>query len=223
MKKFMYAGVSAVALMAVLAAVPANAADIYRRDAAPSLKDGPSLMGPAWEGLYLGGHAGYAWTDVEVNVRGRDFDADDFIGGVQIGYNLQRGNIVYGVEVDLGYLGLDADSPHYSADGGFYGDLTGRLGLTFGNTLVYAKGGAAFLDAEFKYGSSSIDDTVWGWTVGGGVEHMLSRDVSLKAEYRHFEFDGDDLKIGNTKFEPTVDAVTFGVNYHINRGTSLLK
>jgi outer membrane immunogenic protein len=252
MNKLFYAGVPAVVLMAVASFAPANAADIYRRDSAPSLKDGPALMAPAaWQGLYLGGHAGYAWGDVDVRhtktctQKGgstefpttttvdcsakSSFATDGFIGGGQIGYNFQRGNLVFGPEIDLGYLGLNGDKTvgahKYSSEGGLYGDFTGRLGYAAGPTLFYAKGGAAFLDAKFDVNSASKDDTLWGWTAGAGVEHMLRPNWSVKAEYQHFDFGDTTVTSGadKIKFSPVVDAVTLGINYHVNRGYEALK
>jgi outer membrane immunogenic protein len=259
MKKTIIAGVSALALLG--AALPAFAADIYRGDSAPvGLKDGPVLVSPAmWQGLYLGGHAGYAWGSVDVadtydycntqviyavtdiqasacsGTHKTKFSTDGFIGGGQIGYNFQRGALVFGPEIDLGYLGLNGDKLDgtngykYSSKGGFYGDFTGRLGIATGPTLFYVKGGAAFLDAKFSVDDGldkvSKDNTLWGWTAGGGVEHMLRPNWSVKAEYRHFEFDGSTVEYfgEKVKFEPSVDSVTVGVNYHVNREYSPLK
>ncbi len=104
-----------------------------------------------------------------------------FIGGGQAGYNIQSGHFVFGLEGDIGYLGLSSnksvsfqqnscsrtynDYPgdtvtypaeycfvdaKYSSSSGLYGDLTGRLGYSHDRILFYAKGGVAFLDADFK-------------------------------------------------------------------------
>jgi hypothetical protein len=81
------------------------------------------------------------------------------LGGTA-GYNLQRGNFVFGVEADIGYMNLNGSGiipsstpPNHrdaTLDGGLYGDVTGRLGYAFDCTLVYAKGGSAFYDGEGK-------------------------------------------------------------------------
>jgi outer membrane immunogenic protein len=88
-------------------------------------------------------------------------------GGGQFGYNFQGGNFlsanfVYGIEVDLGAVALNQHNNRFVAtpmggtvvgraldghdDGGFAGDVTGRLGYAWGSALIYAKGGFAFLD-----------------------------------------------------------------------------
>ncbi len=180
------------------------------------------------------------------------FDTDGFIGGLQFGYNKQIDRLLLGVEVDLGSLGLEGDgkgkdllhpwskkSVKFSSSGGFYGDFTGRVGLVRDQFLIYAKGGAAFLKADFSADyprqwwnnnptNFSESETLWGWTIGGGVEYMIRPNWSLKAEYQHFDF-GDasfDTRVKNkfcvtetehVKFSPTVDAVTVGLNYHFQR------
>jgi outer membrane immunogenic protein len=195
----------------------AYAADVYHGGG--SLKDSPDLLpvSPVWRGFYAGGHIGGAWGGPDVSntytykqdpTVDSSVNASGVIGGGQIGFNLQSGNLVYGLEVDLGGVDLsgsrtvqlqgggDPLSVKYSTSGGFYGDITGRLGYAVGRTLIYAKGGAAFVNvdfnshytgqyAEFDYQDS---DAFWGWTIGGGVEYKLHPGWSLKVEYQHFDF-----------------------------------
>jgi outer membrane immunogenic protein len=170
-----------------LAGLQASAADLTPP---ASLKDGPELFAPPafWPGFYIGGHAGAAFGDTGVNdgftyVGDPSFNGSlgsvGFIGGAQAGYNVQRDHIVFGLEGDIGYLGIPASKTvsfnpgscvgHYSdgstvpytgticdIDGKYssstdlYGDLTGRLGYAVDRTLFYAKGGVAFLNAGFK-------------------------------------------------------------------------
>jgi opacity protein-like surface antigen len=129
----------------------------------------------------VGGHVGGGWSTSTVNdhydyvgdpASSNDINRSGIIGGGQIGYNFQWGNIVFGPEADLGYLGLSGsrstaltpspDCLHdypadmcglnakYSSSGGLYGDITGRLGYAFDQVLFYAKGGVAFLDTAVK-------------------------------------------------------------------------
>ncbi len=145
--------------------------------------------------------------------------------------------------------GLDAN---YSNSGGLYGDVTGRIGYAADQVLFYAKGGVAFLNTDIKanyvgqncstttakcgpFNPSVFNfeqsDTLWGWTVGGGIEYALSPQWSVKVEYQHFDFgstsvlhDGDynftgslysHLK-GSAEISQTVDSVMVGVNFHVN-------
>ena len=51
-----------------------------------------------WTGLYVGGHVGYGigmkdWLNASF-----DYQVDGFLGGGQIGFNQQVGNLVFGIE-----------------------------------------------------------------------------------------------------------------------------
>ncbi len=153
----------------------------------------------------------------------------------------------------------------YSSSSDLYGDITGRFGYALDRTLFYAKGGVAFLDANFKanysgqnwrtfYGTGGPSlfnfdhsDTLVGWTIGAGVEYALTSSWSLKAEYQHFDFGSLSYSYsgcvsvgepcpatyqpynnhftstidGQTKVSVSADAVTLGVNYHINSQAAL--
>ena len=92
------------------------AADLY---GGPGLKDAPYIAAPAlWQGFYVGGHVGGAWggpdvSDTFVYVGDPTFNGGlngaGFTGGGQAGYNIQRDHFVFGLEGDIGYLGLSAD------------------------------------------------------------------------------------------------------------------
>ena len=228
----------------------ANAADLG------SYKGGPaSYAAVNWSGFYAGASAGgqsskAAFNDV-VNGTGTvdkgDLNGSGFIGGGQIGYNIQRGNLVFGVESDLGDLDNSVSKkatmqPNntvltHSTSGGLYGDITGRVGYAFDKALVYAKGGYAFVNVDDKVSSytdannhsnGSVSGTNSGWTLGAGVEYLVTPAWSVKAEYQHFEFADTSISAadgtGSTKFkDATVDAVTAGVNYHIGHGYDILK
>jgi outer membrane immunogenic protein len=211
-------------------------------------KDGPpSDLAPLWNGFYIGGAIGGAWSDARVSdtfVYVGDPTFDDHLSSrsltanILAGYSIQRGSLVAGVEGSIGYLGLSASksasfSPgscvgtyatplytvtyparmcdidaKYSATADVYGDLTLKLGYAVGRTLLYVKGGAAFVNADSdasysgqncktlgtcgKGGPSTFhfsrSETLAGWTAGFGGEYALSRSWALRAEYRHYDF-----------------------------------
>jgi outer membrane immunogenic protein len=229
-----------------------------------SLKDEPVGYAPiTWSGFYIGLHAGAAWGDWEntdingYNAAGGVFgdDTTAFIGGGQLGYNWQVGSIVLGVEGELGYLGLDSDAqfPGFIGDPtrvgdsiasfetDLYGTIAGRLGYAYGGWLLYAKGGAAFVNAEASYvdpnpsgvtlvSGTSASDTLTGWVVGGGVEYAMAGGWSLKVEYLHFDL--DDITVsavdsgGGTRrfeFDTDIDTVKVGVNYKFGARNDPLK
>lgn len=89
----------AVAALAVTAmASAANAADIGGYDRAPV-----RMSTYNWQGLYLGGNLGYQWG----KVTNSSVSPSGFMGGLQLGYNWQTGQIVYGLETDIGLAGAD--------------------------------------------------------------------------------------------------------------------
>jgi outer membrane immunogenic protein len=224
----------AFTLTSVAALAAANAADMYRAPEpfAGGYKDGPVYT--SWTGFYVGAHLGGAWGDVKVH----DFDEDGnrftnsssgLFGGGTVGYNVQRGNFVFGAEIDLGGIDLKHSKANpidslivSKSDSGFYADATARLGYSFGQTLVYAKGGYAYYD-----GSLSITDIpeatvkvtgLSGWTAGAGVEYKLNPAWSVKAEYQYFDFGTERLVMTDgDRYDNslTVHSVKAGVNYHI--------
>lgn len=142
-----------------------------------------------------------------------------FAGGVQAGYNFQRGFLVFGAEADFGAFRLEESTAaagvfpfpflgnQYSLTERMKADwlatVRGRLGISvMQHVLLYATGGVAF--SEFKFSSSYSDnavgfgfpggsgfgsrsDTRTGWTAGGGIEWLLDRNWSIRAEYLYVD------------------------------------
>jgi opacity protein-like surface antigen len=248
MKKAFYWSAS-VLTAALAAAAPASAADMY--GAAGGYKDGP-VYANTWTGFYLGGHLGAAWgrdkvTDLDgFNVQGeviKNNSGASGVYGLQSGYNWQSGNIVFGVEVDLGAMDLNHQQNNQdniltglaSLNSGIYGDVTGRLGYAFGSALIYAKGGFAFFDGKANMngfqGPMKDTSAFAGWTLGGGLEYALTPAWSLKAEYQRFDFgsensttsSGDICSTCRFSHDLTVDTVKLGMNYHFGHGYEPLK
>lgn len=175
-----------------------------------------------------------------------DWSADGVFGGGTLGYNYQINSfLVTGIEGDLGYLDLSgagatasahaSQHQNLSATGGLYADITGRMGiLVTPQTLVYGKGGFAFYNGSAAQTttnpgySSTPASNFTGWTVGGGVEHYITQNVSLKLEYAHFDFgtqEGNQTALVKDRDTPKgyefknwhsldADTVKFGISYH---------
>lgn len=165
-------------------------------------------------------------------------------GGGQLGINWQSGVIVFGGEGDFGWTGIDDDQlllrPANDRDIGsvdyeWYATLTGRLGYAANDTLIYIKGGAAFADIsitaadidfndakqmfEVYQGSyTAVSGVRTGWTIGGGVEHMLTDDISLKAEYLYMDFGSETSRSSDGdiyKHENQLHTVKAGLNVRL--------
>jgi outer membrane immunogenic protein len=159
----------------------------------------------SWAGFYMGLHAGGA--SVKNWMEGEDYNnSASFIGGGQIGYNWQSGSFVFGLEADGSWL---SKQKYQTGDNGInYGTqmpwlatARGRFGAALGNWHLYATAGAAFTSVKFKdccfgpTGQISMSKSRVGWAVGGGVEHMLSRNWVVGAEVLYVDF-------GRTEFRP---------------------
>jgi outer membrane immunogenic protein len=164
------------------------------------LKAAPAYV-PAvsWQGWYAGIHLGAAAQSGENRVGGAGYthDSTSFIGGGQIGYNWQRGNFVYGLEADISGLsgknlspGSDVGSAYitYGNHISWLATFRGRWGLAVTDTMVYATAGLAVGGVKNTHiwgGTSpnySTSKTRVGWVVGGGVEHMWSRNWTIGLE-----------------------------------------
>ena len=99
-------------------------------------------------------------------------DATDIAYGAALGYDLQFGKVVLGVEATAANVFDRADL-----------GAAARLGYTLNkNVLAYTRVGYTNLDL----GARSAD----GLTVGGGLEVKLVGSTFAKAEYRYTDFEG---------------------------------
>jgi outer membrane immunogenic protein len=208
-----------VALAAFGMATQASAADLAAR---PYTK-APAAIAPGynWSGFYAGVMGGYAWNDVKGG-----------FGGGTIGYNWQApGSIwVWGLEADA--AGSDAKDSLTDVSLGFpvtaedkiraFGSVTGRVGVTTGAALFYAKGGYAWANnrASISALGLTVSDTKThsGWTVGAGAEYMFAPNWSAKVEYMYADYGSETYfaAIAPVDIGLTEHTVKAGINYHFN-------
>lgn len=222
--------VLSVGLLAAALVVPAHAADVGNR----MVTKAPAYVGPSynWTGLYVGGHIGYGWGDKDVSfpVTGvaTGQSVDGFLGGGQVGYNYQLGTMVLGVEGDFSWSNADGSSACgvniCASRLDWISTVTGRLGYTWGPGLLYAKGGGAFARDHYDLslaglGVGAASQTKSGWTVGLGLEYMLSPNWTAKAEYNYVDLGTDRLTFSNgvpADIDQKAHLLKFGVNYKFN-------
>jgi outer membrane immunogenic protein len=186
---------AATALTAL--SVSAFAADLPKRSA-PAAAPAPVF---SWAGAYVGAHGGFAsFKPRHVDVLDASYNAnptvDGGVFGVMGGYNLQSGNIVYGGEGDFGFgthskqtNGAINDYTKFAMP--MNGHLRARLGYALGQTLFFVAGGVSFAqfkndDIDANYGSFS--QARMGWTIGAGVEHAVTKNWIVRAEYLYDRF-----------------------------------
>ena len=150
----------------------------------------------SWTGLYLGGNVGYSWGNSQTDLTFRDTagagilfgsstrpNMDGAIGGGQIGYSYQIGNIVWGIESDIQAADQTGNAT-FICPGAicspraplpppgpvlatinqrleWFGTLRGRVGVTaIPTVLLYMTGGLA-------YGEVDTNGTLSGFSTGG--------------------------------------------------------
>ena len=177
----------------------------------------------SWAGPYVGLNLGAAWNKANFSDLGGlggfyEFDppANDpfwssskagFTLGGQAGYNWQTGNIVYGVEGDLNWvsaknsvalIGFTPVTASSTMD--WMATVRGRLGVAFGQYLLYGTGGVAFARFSDAWGITALgasefssNSTRTGWTAGGGLEYMLTRNWTVRAEALYADFGSQSI------------------------------
>ncbi|QIG52898.1 porin family protein [Altererythrobacter sp. BO-6] len=139
---------------------------------------------------------------------GADQKEDNVNLGLQLGYNYQTGPVVFGAEIEFSSF----EKNHIETRGPLkqtanaatsytfsntvkpesLASAKAKLGLTTGSTLFYLTGGWAM--AEMKFGAGitssanylkqgSLKKDTDGFTVGGGIEQRLTRNISARLSY----------------------------------------
>lgn len=118
---------------------------------------------------------------------------DGFAYGGQLGYDLNLGGGVIGVETSLTGRTGTSRFPTFDLESGRTINVTARAGwLVTPEGLLYARGGysnARFSIANPAGGAENRD----GYTVGAGYEQMLGKNVSARIEYNYSDYGNDTL------------------------------
>src|SRR5471030_843937 len=114
MKRFMLA--VCAGLLAVAVATPSFAADLPRPAYKAPFKN-PIYVAPfSWTGFYIGINGGYgfgksSWPNAGTGLTTGDFDVEGGLVGGTVGYNLQTGAWVWGVEGDIDASWIKGSTP----------------------------------------------------------------------------------------------------------------
>jgi outer membrane immunogenic protein len=206
----------------------------------------------AWAGFYGGINGGYGWNagsrtidylsgPAAGDTTGRAAPEGGF-GGAQIGYNVQRGSLVFGLETDFQGAGISNSTSGASTAGSaftskedvdWFGTVRGRAGISAGNVLFYGTGGFAYGDVRERAfdnswaGSNAIQT---GWVAGGGIEYKIAPAWSLKGEYQYLDLGNEKLQSGSPapsaatgSLDTSLHTVRLGLNYRFGGGSEPLK
>jgi outer membrane immunogenic protein len=200
-------------------AAPAMAGDLDI--AAPTYKAAAPVPPPfSWGGFYAGGNLGGHFGRDEVStVTDTGFagaaavdaasavtlSSHGFVGGLQAGYNLAGIGGVWGVEVDVDWLGGTAsrtlagipgipaaDALSNSAQLSFLSTYRMRWGIPYDRALIFVTGGFAFgtvktTDTFAQVGlparTISTSNFQPGGAFGGGVDFAVTPNLWVRGEY----------------------------------------
>lgn len=201
-----------------------------------------------YTGLLLGGQLGRSSDKTAAFGYNADNDKWSYKesgvnAGVELGYNYPWHRLVLGPEIELGYLGTGGRGAQPASPGGdtsgktssdFYTAFRARLGIDFDQYLLFATGGAIGVNDTKRIvdhcniapcGGSTVDarkkSFVWGYTVGGGIEHLFKKGWSAKLEFLYFDLDSQNFS-GTTNLGNSYDwsgktlgyVIRGGLNYH---------
>jgi outer membrane immunogenic protein len=217
-------------------------ADLLRQT--PKIIAGPTPLSSTpvseWSGFYVGANAGAASATVSATALGEvsnqsfttsqsKLDRSGPLGGLQAGFALQSGSIVYGLETDIGFGAIRGSLDVTSSDGAtkthlqsklsMLSTLRGRVGYAFDNVLLYGTGGFATAYHEAKANAvtsagansaGALTEWVPGWTLGLGGEYALTSNVSMKLEYLYAQLNN---KVLGQSVTHSLNLVRAGVNY----------
>jgi len=203
-----------VAAALIGTSVSAQAADL---PAKAKYYKAPVAVAYNWTGFYFGVNAGVGFGRSFTQLSTFGFDPRSNVGGIggvgggQIGYNWQYGNVlgfgnlVLGLEADLQGSGLkDSRTCEILCTGavGFgvnqkldwFGTARARVGIATGPVLSYFTGGFAYGGAKTTITdftapalATTFSGTRTGFTLGSGVEAALGGNWTGKIEYLYVD------------------------------------
>src|SRR5262249_27313089 len=209
-----------------LAAASATAADI---PPAPPIVKAPvvaPLTAYDWTGFYIGINGGGAWGQSSFDGptgTGGNFNTSGWVAGGTAGYNLQYGRGVFGLEGDVDWSNISGSAPCVGGaatcqmTNDWLATARGRAGFAFDRFLPFVTGGLAVGNINANVpGVGSASNTNTGWTVGGGLEYALSRNITAKAEYLHVDLGSFNCGAACTGTPSNVDLTTNLVRGGVN-------
>jgi outer membrane immunogenic protein len=168
-------------------------------------------------------------------------DIGGLFGGAALGVNYQVGQgFVIGAEADIGISDIVGTGSLELAVPGFGVPVTtevstlasvrGRVGFAVDRFLPFATAGLAIghVKQSINIGAAGggglgafelANQTVFGWTIGAGLEYAVTEAISVKAEYRYSRFDGKETAsiimpgAGSSTTSFSTQDVRLGVNY----------
>jgi outer membrane immunogenic protein len=186
-----------VGLFVAAMAAPSFAADLSR----PSYK-APiySVSSYNWTGFYAGINAGYGFGKSDWTGTGGTGSTSPkgALAGVTLGYNLQTGSWVWGLEgdIDASWVKGSAVGTGFACGGvgcetknSWLATARGRLGYAgWDRWLPFITGGGAYGQVKMTPNVGNVESkNRLGYTFGAGLEYALLANWTVKAEYLYVD------------------------------------
>ena len=204
-----------IVALAAASAAPAVAADM-------PIKARPVVAAFSWQGCYFGIQGGANWGrsrhdgfppgPIEITPY---FNLSGGEAGIEYGCNYALGGgWVFGTESDFSWTNKRGSS-FDTGPGGvptfesttrerWFSTTRIRLGMGWDRTLLYVTGGLALARVEATLNTHLVgfpifteSRTLWGGTIGAGLEQIIAPNWSIKAEYLFMSFANKDYRFGN--------------------------
>ena len=161
-------------------------------------------------------------------------------GGGQLGYNVQSGKLVFGLEFDFQGGDLSRSTTGTTTGGkaftskesiDWFGTARGRLGLSFGPALFYGTGGFAYGDVRQRpCGRRCAWQQRYADRLGGRGRHRIQDQPGVVAQgripvyrSRHREALGRGNIPATNGLDTSFHTVRFGLNYRFGGSSDPLK
>jgi high affinity Mn2+ porin len=190
-----------------------------------------------WTGAYVGGHFGYGTGTFGpgTNPLLREalfFDPSitGFVGGYQLGYDVQLSNrVVVGFETTATFGG--ALQPNqltlpFTTSIDYIATARPRIGYAFGNFLPYVTGGLAWGGTRVELNAPAGEPLGEkraihaGWTIGGGIEYALAGHWTARLAYDYVELGARTYVLESiptaVTVQPKIHLATAAINYRFD-------
>ena len=204
-RKLTLGSITTLIMGAIAVGTPSHAADLgasFGKASTPLLYD--------WTGFYLGANIGGAFSAENISTPLGNYPSDPsgVMGGVQAGYNYELSpNWLIGVEGEFDWTAAQgianysnsANVASFTSQHEFYDTFDARLGYVLGSWLFFAKGGAAWMAANYQL-------------VGNGAGLAFNTTASINTtrpgmEYRRRRSNTCCHDIGRSKSNMTISTL----------------
>jgi outer membrane immunogenic protein len=169
-----------------------------------------------WDGLYVGINGGGMFGSSNWTLAANDFNTAGWMFGGTVGYNMQLGRFVVGLEGDLDFADVNGSTTLGGCGAGcklkqdFLSTFRGRIGFAVDRFLPYFTAGGAYGRIKVSQGLvGSQEKWELGYTVGAGLEAAMWDGWTAKGEYMFVDF-------GNFSCSPICGGGGAHVNYFTN-------